>query len=152
MGCSPYFAATGTYPILPIDIAEATYLLPLPDAPLTSIAHQAITLQKRCAQLTNLQTKVYAACVQAATRFKKENANNIKDFNFKSGDLVLVRNTTIEKSLNRKMCAHYLGPLIVLAWNKGGAYIVAELDGSIFDCPATALHAHISTFHLLMSF
>jgi hypothetical protein len=26
MGCSPYFAITGAHPILPVDIAEATYL------------------------------------------------------------------------------------------------------------------------------
>ena len=46
---------------------------------------------------------------------------------------MLVRNTAIEKSLNRKMCVCYLGPLIVLAQNRWGAYIVVELDGSIFD-------------------
>ncbi|KAJ6618390.1 hypothetical protein B0H10DRAFT_1248119 [Mycena sp. CBHHK59/15] len=28
MGCSPYFAVTGTHPLLPLDISEATYLLP----------------------------------------------------------------------------------------------------------------------------
>ena len=32
MGCSPYYAVTGTHPLLPLDIAEATYLLPPPDA------------------------------------------------------------------------------------------------------------------------
>jgi hypothetical protein len=30
MGCSPYFAVTGAHPILPFDIAEATYLQPPP--------------------------------------------------------------------------------------------------------------------------
>ena len=108
----------GTHPILPIDIIEANYLLPPPEMPLTStdlIARQAITLQKRHAQLTNIQAKVYAACVQATTRFKKEHLRNIEDFDFKPGDLVLIRNTAIEKSLNRKMHARYLGPLIVLA-------------------------------------
>jgi hypothetical protein len=28
MGCSPYFAATGTHPLLPLDIVKASYLLP----------------------------------------------------------------------------------------------------------------------------
>ncbi|ETW76074.1 hypothetical protein HETIRDRAFT_330366 [Heterobasidion irregulare TC 32-1] len=49
MGCSPYFAATGTHPLLPLDIAEATYLLPPPTTALSTtilIAQHAIALQK----------------------------------------------------------------------------------------------------------
>ena len=36
------------------------------------------------------------------------------------------------------MRARYLGPVIVLARNKGGAYILAELDGSVFHRPIAA--------------
>ena len=36
------------------------------------------------------------------------------------------------------MCARYIGPLIVISRNKGGAYIISELNGSVFDCPIAA--------------
>ena len=36
------------------------------------------------------------------------------------------------------MRARYLGPCIVVSRNKGGAYIIAELDGSVFNWPIAA--------------
>src|SRR5271156_6390672 len=141
MGCSPYFSATGTHPLLPINIAEANYLLPAPDSPLSTtdlIARRAITLQKRQSQLATLWDIVYRARIQAVIRFEKEHSHTIKSFDLKLGDLVLARNTAIEKALDRKMRPHYLGPLIVISRNQGGAYILAELDGSVFDRPIAA--------------
>ena len=64
---------------------------------------------------------------------------------FEHGDLVLIHNTAIEKALNRKMRARYLGPLVVLARNKGGAYIICELNGSVFDRP-------VATFRVIPYF
>ena len=49
--------------------------------------------------------------------------NTIHNFNFKLGNLILVRNTAIEKALNRKMQLQYLGPLIVISRNKRGMYV-----------------------------
>src|SRR6267378_2644122 len=60
MGCSPYFAVTGTQPLLPFDIAEANYLLPPPDSVLTTtdlITRRAIALQKCRTHLASLHDK-----------------------------------------------------------------------------------------------
>jgi hypothetical protein len=141
MGCSPYFAVTGTHPILPLDIAEATYLLPPPSVLLSTtelIAVRAIALQKRRAHLSTLHSKVMAAHVQAAVRFERTHPATVRDFNFQRGDLVLVRNTAIEKALNRKMRPRYTGLVVVISRNQGGAYVLCELNGSVFDCPVTA--------------
>jgi len=141
MGCSPYFASTGSHPLLPFDIAEATYLQPPPDSVMSTvdlIARHAIALQKRSEQLNSLRDNVYAARIKAARRFEREHEHTIRDFDFEKGSLVLMRNTQIEKALNRKMRPRYLGPLIVISRNRGGAYILCELDGSVLHRPVAA--------------
>ena len=141
MGCSPYFAATGTHPLLPFDITEASYLLPPPDSVLSTtdlIARRAVALQKRQEDLSMLHSKVFKARRDAAIRFERDHLHTIQDYNFQLGDLVLLRHTTIKKALNRKMRPQYTGPIIVISRNKGGAYIVAELDGSLYDRPIAA--------------
>jgi len=60
-------------------------------------------------------------------------------------------NTKIEYALNKKMKPHYDGPFIVISRNRGGAYILCQLDGSIFHRPIAAFrllpyHAHNSIY------
>src|SRR6266545_8179003 len=56
----------------------------------------------------------------------------------------------IEKALNKKMQPRYTGLLIVILHNKGTAYILTELDGSLLDRPIAVfcvipycVHTHI---------
>jgi hypothetical protein len=102
-------------------------------------------LQKCSADVNALYFKVYQAQLKVACRFKQQHLHTLKDFDFQHSSLILMYNTQIEKSLNKKMCARYIGPLIVVSRNYGGAYILSELDG-------TVLHCLIATFHLLLYF
>lgn len=38
------------------------------------------------------------------------------------------------------MHPRYLGPLIIISQNKGGAYIIAELNSLLFNRPVAAFH------------
>ena len=56
------------------------------------------------------------------------------------GSLVPVHNSRVEKELNRKTKACYLGPMVVIRRMAGGAYILAELDGTISRLRYAAFH------------
>jgi len=47
------------------------------------------------------------------------------------GSLVLFHNSHIEKELNHKTNPQFLGPMVIVHWTQGGAYILAELNGAI---------------------
>jgi len=46
---------------------------------------------------------------------------------------VLVKNLAIELSADRKMKPHYLGPMVVIRYLRGGAFILAELDRAVWQ-------------------
>lgn len=133
-GYSPYFMVHGVEPVLPFDLAEATYLVPIEGQVLSTaelLAIRARQLMKREDDLVQIRERILVARNQSRRQFEDQFRNTIVDFNFSPGDLVLVRNTRIEMEANRKAKPQYLGPLAVVRRTTGGSYKLTELDGAI---------------------
>jgi hypothetical protein len=130
-GYSPFFMAHGVEPILPFDLAQATFLVPDLIHPLSTadlLATRARQLEKRPADLATIHDRIYASRYASIRQFEKQYANTIRDFDFIPGALVLVRNTNLTMD---KMKPRYTGPMIVLRRTRNGAYRLSEMDGAV---------------------
>lgn len=133
-GRSPYYLAHGVEPLHPFDIIEATYMVPLEKDKLTTgelLGMRAQQLLKRNEDLRVAQENVLKARWALAKAFEKAFQNTIRDYKFAAGSLVLVRNSRISMELDRKSKPRYLGPYVVVRKNRGGAYVLAEMDRSV---------------------
>ena len=118
LGCSPFFMVTGVHPILPLDVQEVTWLVQLLDRKLSMaelIGFRSRALAKHRQHVAEMRQRITQGKRDWLLRYERDNRHTIKDLAFKRGDLVLVRNTEIELSLDKKMKPRYNGPMIVVS-------------------------------------
>lgn len=145
LGCTPYFAMCGAHPVIPLDVEEATWLVEYPGHQIDTadlVGLRARALAKHSYHVGEMRERVSAEKLAAARRYERVHEHTIRDFDFQPGDFVLVRHTSVEKSLNTKMAIRYNGPMIVVRRTKGGSYLCCEMNGAM-------LHGKIAQFRVI---
>ena len=137
-GLSPYFMLHGVYPLMPCDLAEATFLIPRLD-PKKDMADEDLLIArirqiaKMPDDLARAKNTLLKSRFQSKEAFEAKFGRRMRRTSFRPGELVLLRNNHNEKtvSIARKVENRYIGPYQVVRETLGQSYVLKELNGTV---------------------
>jgi hypothetical protein len=119
-----------------LDLEEATWLVEWPDTILSTdelVGLRARALAKHTYHVDEMRDRVHKFKESDAYKYAEKYKHVIHDYKFEPGDLVLVRNTAVEDSLNSRNKDRWNGPMVVVRRTKGGSYIICEMNGAVLQ-------------------
>ena len=133
-GLSPYYLLYGIHPLMPGDLAGATFMVNKYKPGMTT----AELIKARAQQLLRLlEDTDKAKKILQQLRFHSKEAfekkyTRIRKEAYEPDELVLIRNNPIENSVSieKKTANHYVGPYRIICQTQGRSYVLAEMDGS----------------------
>ncbi|KAI0038821.1 hypothetical protein FA95DRAFT_1464079, partial [Auriscalpium vulgare] len=132
-GFSPYFLIHGVHPVLPFDLTEATFMIDGYHSglsPTELLVLRTRQLEKRPEDIECAAKELARHRFASKEQFERRFAKRMTTTEFSPGAWVLIRNTRVEKEMNRKHKPRYEGPFQVVRRTKGGSYVVKELSGT----------------------
>jgi transposase InsO family protein len=132
-GFSAYYLLHGVHPVLPFDLADATFLVDGFKSGLSSVDLLVLRmrqLERRKEDLAAAAKALRKARFKSKEEYEWKYRRRLRREHYKPGELVLLRNSGEEMKMNRKTKPRYLGPYEVVRKTTGGSYVLQELDGT----------------------
>jgi transposase InsO family protein len=132
-GFSPYQLLHATDPILPLDIAEATFLVEEFRSGISTerlLELRARQIAKHPEDVARAAETLQKARFTSKKQFEQRFIKRLTKAIYEPGELILLRNTQVEMSLDRKKEQRYLGPYEVSGRTPKNNYYLQELDGT----------------------
>jgi len=119
--------------LLPFDLFEATFLVEGFYAGMTTedlLSLRMRQLRRHPNDIAKAAEVLKASRFSSKAQFEKRFAKRLIPREYRTGELVLVRNSEADQNIGMKEQPRYLGPYEVVRRTRGEAYKLRELDGA----------------------